>query len=86
MQTHSKYQYQPFEVSGKEVRFHWDVQSYEVEDDPDLLVAKDNDLHYSAEEALCLVSDSPEVLLNKITAEGCDLVKAQELVDLWVNR
>lgn len=78
MQTHSKYKYQPFEVSGKEVRFHWDVQSYEVEDDPDL--------HYSAEEALCLVSDSPEVLLNKITAEGCDLVKAQELVDLWVNR
>lgn len=78
MQTHSKYQYQPFEVSGKEVRFHWDVQSYEVEDDLDL--------HYSAEEALCLESDSPEILLEKILAEGCDLVKAQELVDLWLNR
>lgn len=86
MQTHSKYQYQPFEHSGKEVRFHWDVQSYEVQDDTDLIVAKDNDLHYSAQEALCLDSDSPEIMLEKILAEGCDLVKAQELVNLWVNR
>ena len=78
MQTNSKYHFQPFEHSGKEVRFHWDVQSVVVEDDPDL--------HYRAEEALCLDSDAPEVMLEKILAEGCDPVIAQGLLDLWINR
>lgn len=78
MQTNSKYHFQPFEHSGKEVRFHWDIQSVVVEDDPEL--------HYSAQEALCLDSDTPEVMLEKILAEGCDQETAQELLDLWINR
>ena len=63
MKTQSKYQYQPAEVSGHEIRYHWGVVSFNVDDDPDL--------HWSAEECLCLVSDSTEVKREKLQAEGC---------------
>lgn len=78
METHSKYQFLPFEHSGKEVRFHWDIQSYEVEDDPDL--------HWKAQEALCLDTDNSEEMLNKILAEGADEDTANYLVSLWNNK
>ncbi len=75
MQTQSKYQYQPFEVSGKEVRFHWDIQSFEVEDDPDL--------HWKAEEALCLVSDTDEEIQKALQQEDCPEDIQAELLQVW---
>jgi hypothetical protein len=78
MKTQSKYEFQPYEHSGREVRFHWNVESFEVEDDPDL--------HYRADEALCLDTDSAEVMLGKIKQEGASQEIAQELVNAWTER
>lgn len=78
MKTQSKYLFQPYEHSGREVRFHWNVESFEVEDDPDL--------HYRADEALCLDTDSEEVMLEKIKQEGASQTIAQGLVTQWQQR
>lgn len=78
MKTQSKYEFQPYEISGKEVRFHWDVSSFVVEDDPDL--------HWKAEEALCLLSDDNDTMLAKIVGEGCSVDLASTLVNAYNNR
>ena len=78
MKTQSKYLFQPYEHSGHEVRFHWNVESFEVEDDPDL--------HWKAQEALCLDTDNSEEMLSKILAEGADEGTANYLVSLWNNK
>ena len=78
MKTQSKYEYQPFEISGIEVRFHWDVESFSVEDDPDL--------HWKAEEALCLVADTDEQILSKLEQENCPIDIQQALLSAWNSR
>lgn len=77
MQTQSKYEYQPFEHSGSEVRFHWNVESFNVEADPDL--------HCKAEECLCLDTDQDEVILLKLQAEECPEDIQYVLLLQWNN-
>ena len=60
------------------MRFHWDVQSFEVEDD--------SDIHWKAQEALCLVTATDEEILQALAAEGCSESIQQELIQAWNNK
>jgi hypothetical protein len=78
MKTQSNYEYQPFEVSGKEVRFHWNVE---------LLDKPEEELpSWQADEALALLSDSPDVMLQKMLDEGCKLGVAEGILSDFVSR
>jgi hypothetical protein len=72
MKTQSNHEYQPFEVSGREVRFHWNV---ELLDKPEEEIAS-----WQADEALALLSDSPQVMLQKLLDEGCELEVAEGIL------
>lgn len=84
MKSTSNYEFQPIEHSGREIRFHWNIFSFVPQGDLTSEV-QDEVLHWETDEALCLETDTREVMLEKLLAEGCPLDKANELLDLWFN-
>jgi hypothetical protein len=60
MKTQAGYQIQPYEVSGYEVRIHWNIEQKTRQDMQGEVV------YWEAEEVLCYVSDSRSVIIEKI--------------------
>lgn len=61
MKTQANYQIQLYEVSGKELRIHWNIQQITKESiDGEAYTA------WEANEALCLKTDSRSSLIEKI--------------------
>lgn len=58
MKTQAGYEIQPYEVSGKELRIHWNIQEV-IKEDMEGTV-------WEANEALCLKTDNRSALIQKI--------------------
>ena len=71
MKTTSNYQYQAADVSGHEVRFHWNIETFTEEDT----------VYWTADEALCLLSDASSTMISKMLAEGCPADLAESIVN-----
>jgi hypothetical protein len=63
MKTFSGREFQTYEVSGTDVRVHWDIQETQREDLEGVSTTQ-----WEAEEAVCGVSDSRSELIEKIIA------------------
>jgi hypothetical protein len=60
MKTYSDYEFQTYEVSGQDLRIHWDVKQVEV-DGIDGITTR-----WEANEAVCQVDDTRSALIQKI--------------------
>jgi hypothetical protein len=61
MKTQAGYEIQPYEVSGKELRIHWNIQEVTKED-----MEGETYTVWEANEALCLKTDNRSALIQKI--------------------
>ncbi len=64
MKVKSDTLFEKFNVSGQELRVHWNIVEQVTEDEV---------IEYVAEEALCLALDSREVIIEKIIASKYSL-------------
>ena len=60
MKTEAGYELQPYEVSGQELRIHWNVEQKTREMDDEIIV------YWQADEALCNTADDRSILIQKI--------------------
>jgi hypothetical protein len=81
MKTYSNWQLPQFQVSAHEVRIHWNSVELPPRDD-------DATPQYEASEALCLVADSREDVIAKISASAAENGEpddfAEALADAWI--
>ena len=63
MKTYSQTQPQDYDISGNEVRIHWDIQEQTIED-----MDGQPKTQWVANEAVVMVHDSREAMIEKIIA------------------
>lgn len=61
MKTYADYKFDTYEVSGHELRIHWDIKQVTRTD-----LAGNNQTQWEANEALCNVKDTRGALIEKI--------------------
>lgn len=79
MQTQANYQFQPFDHSGNQVRFHWDIQYFEQADE----FTQEITAGWKAQEAICLSTDPDETISLVLAKENCPAETVNELLLLW---
>ncbi len=61
MKTESSYQFQVYEVSGQELRIHWNIEQKTKE-----IMEGESIIYWEANEALCNKTDDRNTLIQKI--------------------
>jgi len=80
MKTQAGYGIQPYEVSGHEVRIHWNIEQKTRQD------MQGDIVYWEANEAVCNINDSRSSLIEKIIASVYSVSSEIATINNQVNK